>query len=383
VGVFNHLLGLLPRKVHLMIGIFHLMRLFGISLILGFLIATVKTAGDGRWEFAILSCVCVALGLYVAVLGDKGISRRKAEAAIKRKQAALNFNGMEFSAGLRWIRAIFFMALSSSLGAFALLASVTCFLQGKFLVALFLAVSDVILGISALSFLVTAYVAYRDKCLVRMNTLGLTLWGRSPIEWKVIDGIDLKEMEVKDQKQYHLVLAIQSEYFSTHPFSKMLTWLHWSAPRPALSSRTLAFPCTLLNTDPQLLVQAAKVIADRSGCRRVKDWSHYIPIDEAIAYRDRRSSMEGASRGVDRLMSRLQVLDTKTPSGLQEMQEIDRKLQAALKVTSEMNDANLKAFELHANQTKVRLTKVKWAIGLLFFFVFATIVLKIFSALSR
>ncbi len=362
---------------------FQFLRLLGVVLVLGFLLAAVVSIGNGHGTLAILSGACVAAGLCVAVLGDKGIDRSKAHVAQKLKESALAFKGSEFTAGLRWIRTSIVVVVLPLLGGFCMTVAITGLTRGKYLVAGGMLITGGLLIASALSFLRTAYMAYRDGYLVRMDMFGLTLWGRPPIGWKLIEGIDLNVVEVKGQKQHQLILAIKPEYFLSYPSSRMTAWLHWTAPRPTASARTLLVPCALLNVDSSLLFQAAKVISDRYGSLRVKDWSHHIPIEVAIASRDMRADMEHATGEMDRLLSRMQALAKLPQADPREMRELEQKLDASFRKRSELNDAHFKVLGMQTQRMVEHAAKVKWAIVLVFALTIAAIVLKFIAALKH
>ncbi|MBP7574939.1 MAG: hypothetical protein KA777_13250 [Rhodoferax sp.] len=361
----------------------HLVRLLGIVMLLGAILPAVVMMANGRWLLAAAAWAIVVAGLYLAVIGDRGIDRSNVEAVQKLKDVALNFNDSSICLDLRWIRALFFIPLFSVLGTLGLMVSFSLFSQEKYVGTFVSLCVAVIIIFSGVSFLVTAVIAYRDGLLVRMDALGIALWGQSPISWKLIEGVDLKEVEVKGRKQYQLILAVKPAYFLSGQSPSKLSWLHWTAPRFTPSSRTLVVPCALLNADPHLITQAAKVIADRFGSNRIKDWMHAVPIDEAVALQEAQAELESSDREVQRLITRLNVLNERTDADPQEVMDITRKLELSLQQTTALGNARLDMFKSRTERMNVQFVKIKWAIGVVFALGTGAIVLKIVSALGR
>ena len=325
----------------------------------------------------------VGLGLYIAVLGDRGIARRKASAAERRQLEAQAFRGLELTVGLRWVFSAFVLGTIGLLDWFALIAVPTIYSRKGILAALLFAALGTVLLVGLLSLLRTMWSAARDGLLVQMDSLGLTLWGRPFIAWSLVEGIDLEEVEVKGRTQHRLVLALHRSHFSSAKFARFIDWLHWTAPRCNVSSRTLTVPCALLDVDPHLMTQAAKVLADRFGSCRVIDWTRHIHIDKAIASKDRLAAMENVNRDVDKLVARLSLLDSNTPTAAAEISKVEEKLQSTLLQGKELSDAHMRAYQSQVEEMSSKLIKLKWLGALLFVLAVAALGLQVTSILGR
>lgn len=364
-------------------GRYHLIRLLGIVVLLGAILPAVIMMANGRWLLAVAAWVVVATGLYIAVVGDRGIERCKADAAQMKKNASLNFNDSSSTLKLRWIRALLSVLLLTAFGVLGLMVSLATISKGNYVVAFVSLCVGLLFACVSGSTLLTAYIAYRDGFLVRMDLLGIALWGQEPISWRLIEGIDLKEVEVKDRKNYQLILAIKSEYFLSIQPANKLAWMHWTAPRSFPSSRTLVVPCAMLNADPHVVMQAAKVIADRFGSNRIKDWIHAVPIDEAVALQTARAEIESSDREAQRLLARLNVLGERADANPQEVMDITRKLELSLQRTSALGGAQLDVIKSQTDRMNAQFVKLKWAVVVIFTLGMGVIVLKIVSALGR
>ena len=364
-------------------GRYHLIRLLGIVALLGAILPAVILMANGRWLLAVVAWAVVAMGLYIAVVGDRGIVRCKADAAQMKKHAALNFNDSSLILELRWTRTLFSVLLLSALGAVGLITSLAFIAKGNYIVAFVSLCVGLLFACVLGSTLVTAFVAYRDGFLVRMDLMGIALWGQAPISWRLIEGIDLKEVEVKDRKNYQLILAIKSEYFLSAQPVNQLAWMHWTAPRSFPSSRKLVVPCAMLNAEPHVVMQAAKVIADRFGSNRIKDWIHAVPIDEAVALQTARAEIESSDREAQRLLARLNVLGARTDANPQEVMDLTRKLELSLQRTSALGSAQLDVIQSQTIRMNAQFVKLKWAVVMIFTLGMGVIVLKIVSSLVR
>lgn len=364
-------------------GRYHLLRLFGIVVLLGAILPAVVMMANARWLLAVVAWAIVATGLYIAVVGDRGIEQCKADVVRKKKHAALNFDDSSLTLELRWMRALFSILLLTVLGALGFMASFALFFKGNYIAAFVSLCVGLLLVCAAGSTVVTAFIAYRDGILVRMDLLGIALWGKAPISWRLIEGIDLKEVEVKGRKNYQLILAMKPEYFLHSQAVNKLAWMHWTAPRADHVSRTLAVSCALLNADPLLIVQAAKVIADRFGSNRIKDWMHAIPIDEAVALRNTRAEIESSDREAQRLLARLNTLGARSDANPQEVMETTRKLELSLQRTSALGNAQLDVMKSQTKRMNAQFIKLKWAVVVVFTLGMGVIILKIVSALGR
>jgi len=170
----------------------------------------------------------------------------------------------------------------------------------------------------------------------------------------------LKQFEIKGQKKAILMLVLDSATFNGLKSSLLSRLLHWTAPKFRDQSAVMEVGCDFLGRDPELIVRAVQLIADKSGGRRVKGWNYLEPIDVAEQREQAAELRREANRKSDLLFAELQRMNRVGPVDEKRLAEIDRQMQAELERMSSAADAEVGAFRRNMGALDERLKPLKW-----------------------
>ena len=299
-------------------------------------------------------------GLCLSIFSEKATARRKLQAEKEATVAAMRFSDSALDVPFRWFRWFcFVIALLLILWVTGLLARAT-WQEGKLVPAALSGSFGVLLLVYVGSLLVSGYAAWQSGSALRADLLGLKLSGLPAMAWKHIRGIDLKQFEVKGQKKAILMLALDPVMFNGLKSALVPRSLHWTGPKLREKSAVLEVGCDFLGSDPELIVRAVQLIADKSGGRRVKGWNYLEVIDVAEQREQAAELRKEANRKSDLLFAELQRMDRAGPVDEKRLAEIDRQMQAELERMSSAANAEVDAFKHNMSALDERLKPLKW-----------------------
>lgn len=329
---------------------YSLLRLGGVvGLLIALFFAIVQTA-QKNIPIAVVAWLLVAAGLWVAVLGDKGIDRMKAEALKAKADAAQQFSAHHLEVGPKWVRLLvgcaFFLAI-------AFVAGNLVFFKKQVAITLSAAVMAIgvvsLVGISV-RFVRLTLLAISHGYLVKFGPTGLAVAGRGEIPWSAVRGVDLRVDEVKGIAQYTLVLALEQAFILGGGSLRNVLLFFAGAVAMEHGKNTLNIPCNLLDIEPRVMAQAAKVIGDRYGARRLRNWRYTQPIEAAIQEEAIAEQAKEADERLQHLLDQMKRMDKATEPDAEKLRKLDHEVARAFGESQTAMTARVKLFEAEAKR---------------------------------
>lgn len=316
---------------------------------------------------AVTSGAVATGGFLFMLFCHRALNRRKAakEAAIQAEGE--NFRGGDLTVGFRWLRGavlFFFMSLFAVGSAWAMVAM---WGKGQPLIVFATALLAALLGMGALSFLLTMFAASRAGHLLRMDALGFAHCALPVIAWRDIRGIHLQTREHKGNKYHDLLIALDRAAFDALRPSALRRWLHWTAPRFHSRTHIVAIGCNAMDKDPVFVGKAATAIADRAGSRRVKHWFFPEPIEVAIERHEAELRADEALQELERLPARAKR--AAEADDVADMEAINARMKTLTQDMDKAQQLRLAALEAHAGRARKAARQMMWigVISIVFF----------------
>lgn len=347
---------------------YSLLRLGGvIGLFIALIFAIVQTA-QKNIPTAVIAWLLVAVGLWIAVMGDKRIDRMKAESMKAKAEAAQQFSDHQLEIAPKWtwllIGCAFFVSIAFITGNLLFVKKQVA----SALVATAVAIGFVsLLGISV-RFVRLTLLAISHGYLIKFGPTGVAIAGRGEIPWSAVRGVDLRVDEVKGISHYTLVLAIEHAFILGG--GSMRNVLRFFAGAVAIEpgKDLLNIPCNLLGIDPHVMAQAARVIGDRYGARRLKNWRYTQPIEVAIQEDAIAARIKEADERLQHLLDQMKRMDKTAEPDSEKLRKLDQEVARAFGESQTAMTARVKLFEVEAKRLQKQSRTALWVMlaGLVF-----------------
>ena len=345
-----------------------LLRLSGIVILLVFLMVTIVVGVNRGVLAGILPGMIVLLGLWMAFAGDKGMARRKTEKEQAQKREAEAFRDVSLTAGLRWFRWLLWVILLAGLAYFSVFIGVVeTWGAGKyvpFAVMFFLGLL-MVTGLTGL--LVLGWQVVRAGQFLHLEYSGFAHAALPVIPWRDVQGVDLKEEEIKGVKNWYLVLALSRDAWERLRSAGWRRFVYWMAPRVDAQRPILSVHCNWTSVPAATLLEATKRIADSAGAPRIKSWHQYESIEVAMRREALGNEAQWADEQVTQLLLKLQRLSKSSAVSADEVKLLDAQIQQAMNEASRAREtqfSNIKtSMESSLNKYKRSLRGLSLGLG--------------------
>ncbi len=317
-----------------------LLRISGIVILLISTLATIMVGVNRGTAAAVLPGLVVVLGLWMAFAGDKGMARLKLEKEQALKRAAATFSEASLTAGLRWMR---WAGMTILLGGLTFFTSVIGLAatsrNGDYTAMVLLSGLSLLLAVGLAGLLILGLQALRAGHLLHLDFSGFSHAALPLIPWRDVQGVDLKDEEIKGVKNWYLVLALSRNAWETLRPAGWKRFVYWMTPRLDAKRTTLTMHCNWTPIPAVTLMEATKRIADSAGAPRVKSWHQYEPIEVAMKREALGDEAQRADERMTQLLLKMERLSKSSAVSDDEVKALDLQLQQAMNEAGRAREA--------------------------------------------
>lgn len=322
-------------------------RILGVLLAVGAAILTLVAFANRSTSAGVVSALMAIAGFAISWASNRRAKRLRATRDLAQAAALPEFHGKELTVRPNLFKLVLFVFGATALAVMMLLVCVATWGSGGVVTAVMMAAAGSIFLWFAAAFSRVAMAAWDAGFLLQLDMRGLAHCMLPQIPWRHVQGIDLEEVEVKNQKSWHLKLGIDRSFIESIRPSPLRRWFDSAAPRFDMKRQVITIPLVFGDIDPAQLTAAARSIADKAGARRVPDWSHYEDVPAALARAAARERVQEAQDESERLFARLQSVKGQPSVGTDELRKIETRVAASIE---EMKSASNQELELIAAQ---------------------------------
>lgn len=362
---------------------YSLLRIVGVVWVLVALLFAIIQTAQKNIPIAVLAWLLVAAGLWVAVLGDKGIDRVKAETLKAKAEAAQQFSGHLLEIGPKWVWLllgdVLIPLIVFSLGTWA---------SAKMQAASLWLVAVTVIGVVSLvgiwvRLMRLTLLALSHGSLVKFDPMGLHIAGRGCIPWTAVRGIDLRADVVRSTTHHTLVLALDHAFIMGGGPVRNIFRFFGGAIAIEPGKDILNIPCALLRVDPLVMVQAARVIGDRHGAKRLKNWHYTQPIEIALQEEVAAARVREADGRLQHLLDQMQRMDKAGEPDADKLKKLDQEVAAAFGESQAALAARVQLFEVEGKRLKKQARTAMWGVVAGVIFGLGAILMKVFLVVGR
>lgn len=323
-----------------------LLRLSGIVILLVFLMITIVVGVNRGALVGILPGVVGLLGLWMAIAGDKGMARRRAEKERALRHEAEAFRDASLTTGLRWLRWLGMTVLLGGLTYFTVMIGLAATWRdgahGAFVLMLGL---SLVLAVGLAGLLIQGWQVMQAGYLLHLDFSGFAHSALPVIPWRDVRGIDLKEETYRGGKNWYLVLAVDKAAWERLRPAVWERFVRWMAPRVDAQHPILTLHCNWASVPAATLLEASKKIADSAGAPRIKSWHQFEPIEAAMAREALATEAKQADERVTQLLLKMQRLAKSSAVSADEVQALDAQVQQAMNEASRARETQFSQYQ--------------------------------------
>lgn len=359
-------------------------RIVGVVVTVFTLVPLVIQVGDRSWIAAGLLLLVLAGGLWLAFWGDHRLRASQAQRALRRQQEGESFQGLELDLSLRWFKWGFLTMVLAGLVLLAwrwmlpdLWASG---LQVKAVVGGAISVPFALLVPGLLS---TGLRALTGQPLLHIGPLGLQMHAWPVLPWKHLQGVDLREIEIKGQKQWSLILATDEAYRRSLPSRWSALFWQWPIARLQRNQGLIEVALGFLDQNPHTVAHAIRQIGARQGAPLVEGWRHFQPIAEAREARLAERAADEASRAVDFSLEELRRLGTQPTADPVRIAALNTRISGELERMTAASEARLVHLKKEGERLQRHARTALRGLWIVFGLVMTWVAVRIVLALAR
>lgn len=359
-------------------------RIVGVVVTVFTLVPLVIQAGDRRWIAAGLLLLVLAGGLWLAFWGDHRLRAAQAHRTLQRQREGETFQGFELNLSLRWFK---WSLLTTLLAAGVLLAWRWMLpdlwasgLKSKAVVAGAISAPFALLVPGLIA---TGLRALSGQPLLHIGPLGLQMHAWPVLPWAHLQGVDLREIEIKGQKQWSLVLATDDAYRRSLPSRWSALFWQWPIARLQRKQGLIEVALGLLDQNPHTVASAIRQIGARHGAPLVEGWRHSQPIAEARDAQRARRDADEASRTLDLSLEELRRLSTQPTADPVRVAALNKRISGEFERMHATSEGQLVHLKKEGERLQRHARTALRGFWIVFGLVMAWVALRIVLALAR
>ena len=360
-----------------------LLRILGVLI---FLPAAVLLLIGGRmaWSWVGLSLLACAVGIGLAMAGDRGLKkRRQAKVDALRSDAAVTgFSAGALTVGFRWLAWAGLSGVALAFVAIAIAVAIPGVSSGKFGILIVCGVVGTVFLLLFVAALLQPIAVARAGYLMHMDMRGFQHAALPLIAWKHVIGIDHRQIKVNNQTQHILAFGILQPFADELAPSASWSFSTLSAPKLKRATGVLEVPLRLAAMSPEAVVAAARAICDRTNPNRLRDWSSYEDVSVAVSRRAAQAEHDQETREVDALLARINAMSAAEANDPTTIARIEVEMKRLTDAQLQAMDQGLAAHRTVLDKKSKEVQQVKWVVILLFVIALAWIASRVWSRMA-
>lgn len=359
-------------------------RIVGVVVAVFTLVPLVIQAGDRRWIAVGVLLLVLAGGLWLAFWGDHRLRAAQVQRALQIQQEGEAFQGFELNLSLRWFK---WGLLTTLLAAGVLLVWRWMLpdlwasgLQAKAVVA---GVISAPFALLVPGLLATGLRALTGQPLLHIGPLGLQIHAWPVLPWMHLYGVDLREIEIKGQKQWSLVLATDDAYRRSLPSRWSALFWQWPIARLQRKQGLIEVALGFLDQNPHTVAHAIRKIGARHGAPLVEGWHHSQPIAEARDVQRARRDADEAARALDLSLQELRRLSTQSTADPVRVAALNQRISGELERMNATSEAQLVHMKKEGERLQRHARTALRGLWIVFGLVMTWVAVRIALALAR
>lgn len=276
------------------------------AAVLALVFCIFATAWAATFRVWLLAPVFAAGGLGAFLLAWRTDQRLRQDWRHRKEQQLRAWHGAGIAAPLRRIKWLAILGLLGSLAFLGYLAmrSRLGLPFGMVLFALF--------GLPFLVALLRGLAAIAAGQVVRLDPLGIHFFRGQAIPWRDVQALDLELVSSRGFRNYRFVVTLQPHAARAWPRRRLADWL--AGPRLRRNAGQVFVTLAWAAIDPDLLLNAARVIAGRAGVPLGQGWSGFTDRELSAQMWD--ADLAAKRKNIEQWLARLgRDIDGGTPHG--------------------------------------------------------------------